>query len=70
MSKPIVHYNQSFKAIVVGEAAMVQPIDHYATDRVSNTKPVFTSKVVSYDKSSGEFETMNTKYVFVEGTLS
>jgi diphthamide synthase (EF-2-diphthine--ammonia ligase) len=37
------------------------PLDHYASDRVSNTKLIRTSTVVAVGEN-GEFETLNTQY--------
>lgn len=62
-TKKIVHYNaQKPVYIRVGTSAFVTPIDHPDSERVSNTRPVQTSKVLSFDISTGEFETMNTLY--------
>lgn len=62
-TKKIVHYNaQEPVEVYVGYAAFVTPIDHPDAERVSNTRPVQTSRVLSYDVSTGEFETMNTLY--------
>ena len=60
--KPIVHYKtvQNCK-IVIGNPALVAPIDH-PSDMVSNEKAVLTSLVVSHDEDTGEFETENTCY--------
>jgi hypothetical protein len=63
VSKPVVHYIQRpGNHIVVGGRAVVWPIDHYATDRVSNTRPASTSEVLRHDRETGEFETLNTIY--------
>ena len=63
ITKKIVHYNaQEPVEVYVGFAAFVTPIDHPDSEHVSNTRPVQTSKVLSYDKSTGEFETVNTLY--------
>ena len=63
--KKVVHYDPSgfICYIVEGEVAIVYPIDHPDTERVSNKKPVRTSTVVSYDKETGIFETLNTIYI-------
>ena len=60
--KPVVQYlkNKS-QFICVGFGATVQPIDH-PSELVSNTSWIVTSKVISYDIKTGEFETLNTKY--------
>lgn len=61
--KPIVRYNSTYPShIQVGMGAYVWPIDHQS-DRVSNNSYAHTSKVVSYDKTTGEFETLNTRYI-------
>lgn len=63
MSKPTVRYDTFLPFyIVVGESATVFPIDH-PSPLVSNQKFVNTSEVVYYSKSTGVFETQNTKYV-------
>lgn len=61
--KPVVRYlkNKS-QFISVGMGATVQPIDH-PSELVSNTSWIITSKVISYNIKTGEFETLNTKYV-------
>lgn len=62
MDKPTVTYDNSYEytQIEVGYCAYVWPVDH---PNCSNTKVVMTSEVQSYDAESGEFETMNTKYI-------
>jgi hypothetical protein len=62
--KPVVIYNPKvlFTHIEEGTSAYVFPLDH-PSSLVSNTAVVRTSKVISYNKETGEFETMNTKYV-------
>lgn len=62
MSKPTVLYKDLLH-VVVGSSAFLTPIDHPATDRVSNTGPVQTSRVESYDKETGRIETRNTIYL-------
>ena len=60
--KPIVLYDSTAPSdIVVGRGAYVLPINHSSRE-VSNTTTVLTSKVVRYNKLSGEFETKNTIY--------
>lgn len=65
MTKPIVRYNhldlEAFP-VIVGQRAIVTPIDHNS-NRVSNNGPAYTSPVISYDKETGQFETLNTIYV-------
>ena len=61
-SKPVVQYaTASF--IRVGERADVVPVDHPDTFNVTNGEWASTSKVLSYDANTGEFETLNTRYV-------
>jgi hypothetical protein len=65
-NKPIVHYIASpHDYIVLGHRGVVRPVDHYATERVSNTREVLTSTVMRVQRSDGvvsEFETRNTIY--------
>ena len=62
MTKKVVHYNQEkFKHIVLGQGAIVFPIDHPDDERVSNTREVFTSRVIKIFPN-GDFETLNTMY--------
>lgn len=70
MIKPIVHYKSLHGSIVVGQSATVFPVDHPDAENVSNTTVAFTSNVVSYSPETGEFETMNTRYVPLESKLS
>ena len=65
--KPVVNYRDSIhQRIELGHPAIVFPTNHYATDRVSNTKEVITSPVTSIHRDSelkvSEFETFNTIY--------
>ena len=63
MNKPTVRYDTFLPFnIVVGMPATVFPIDH-PSPLVSNQKFIHTSEVVYYSKSTGIFETHNTKYV-------
>lgn len=63
MAKQIVHYDSATtKKIKVGEPALVFPLDH-TSDYVSNLTMTRTSTVVSYNKKTGEFETLNTLYI-------
>jgi hypothetical protein len=64
MSKKVVHYDERMpKDILVGHSALVWPVDHPDTARVSNLTSVRTSKVVAYNPNTGEFETLNTIYM-------
>lgn len=64
--KKIVHYevnNPMYPpSIAIGYKALVKPVDHPDSDRVSNTKYIVTSRVLSYDRTTGQFETMNSIY--------
>ena len=58
--KPVVHYQETDgDFIMLGMPAMVRTVDH---PHCSNTKYVLTTRVVEYDRESGEFETENTLY--------
>ena len=46
-----------------GESALVVPVDHPDTENVANGVHARTSTVVSYNTDTGEFETLNTRYV-------
>lgn len=65
-SKPVVHYRPFPKAkIHIGVPALVFPIDHKnhaPGQNVSNTCVARTSKVISVNHETGEFETLNTIY--------
>lgn len=63
MSKPTVHYRiDEHSYVVVGQSAMVRPVDH-PSPLVSNKTYAKTSPVVMVDYDSGVFETENTRYV-------
>lgn len=57
MAKRIVHYHTDFPPVELGDRAYLWPIDHDDLERVSNTMPATTSKVVSWDKIRGVIET-------------
>lgn len=59
MQKPTVRYSPFGAFIVVGTSAYVVALDHPSWGH----SPVTTSTVQSYDKATGEFETLNTRYV-------
>lgn len=59
--KPVVHYKSAEGKILVGNPAIVRPIDH-PSDMVSNKKHVLTSPVIKHDEDTGSFETENTRY--------
>lgn len=62
-TKKIVHYNRNEETFIkVGLSAFITPIDHPDTDNVTNTMVARTSRVITYDASTGEFETVNTLY--------
>lgn len=61
--KPVVKYTPSgMKEIIVGSSAYIHTHGHPAT-YLDNAHYVITSKVLSYDETTGSFETLNTKYV-------
>jgi hypothetical protein len=60
----IVHYDKSRGlAFTTDKRAMVYPIDHPDTYRVSNTTIVTTSEVAMHDPASGVFLTRNSLYI-------
>ncbi len=61
MDKKVVRYSAVILLPVVGNSAIVLPVDHPDTDRVSNRNFVITSQVVRVGLN-GEFETLNTVY--------
>jgi hypothetical protein len=62
-TKKIVHYDRNKEIFIqVGYSAFVTPIDHPDSEHVSNHRTAQTSRVVSYDEATGEFETTNTLY--------
>lgn len=61
--KPVVEYTPArMSGIVVGYSAHVHTFGHPAS-YLDNAHYVTTSGVVSYDEETGNFETLNTKYV-------
>jgi len=59
--KPTVLYDiDQASPITIGVSAYVQPIDH---SDCSNTKLAKTSRVISYNPVTKDFETENTCYV-------
>lgn len=60
MTKPVVNY-KDLHFCAVGASALVVPVNH-PSELVSNTGPVRTSTVQSYDADTGVFETLNTRY--------
>lgn len=62
--KKIVHYS-SVQIVQLGLVAMLTPVDHPGTEhgRISNTQPVRTSGVISYNPKTGAIETRNTIYM-------
>lgn len=63
VGKPIVHYRTDVDFYVrIGQGAVVHPVDHHDTNRVSNTKHVRTSQVIAFNPIEGGFETANTIY--------
>jgi hypothetical protein len=77
MSKQVVQYRElQFNGLShvgpwlspVGQWVQVVPVDHPDTIGVLNGYWATTSQVVSYDETTGQFETQNTLYV-PEGSL-
>lgn len=63
MDKPTVNYTPSSSDFIrEGYGAFVRPTNHPDRLRVSNTKPVQTSKVIQVFPDGG-FETQNTIYL-------
>jgi hypothetical protein len=68
MTKQTVHYvaaDADIFPIRVGYSAFVYPRDHTSSS-VSNRKLSITSPVISYDETTGQFETLNSIYVLVK----
>lgn len=63
MEKKTVHYDKNKGVTVFMNKAVLTPIDHPDSERVSNTMEVITSNVISWDEESGRIETMNTVYI-------
>lgn len=62
MNKPVVHYEIAHNNhIIVGESAIIQPIDH-PSGYVTNTTWASTSEVLKYSEEDHIFETLNTMY--------
>ena len=64
MSKRTVKYWSATGPIEVGGRAVIIPLDHPDTFNVSNHIPAVTSTIVSVDRQTGNFETLNTHYVY------
>lgn len=67
MTKQTVHYvaaDAEIFPIRVGYAAFVYPKDH-TSQNISNKSLSRTSTVISYDETTGQFETLNSIYVLV-----
>ena len=60
-NKATVQYRPSNFPIVEGTSAWVYPVDH-TSPMVSNKQIARTSRVLSYDRHTGVFETMNSIY--------
>lgn len=61
--KRIVHYiADENNVIIVGQGAIIKPIDHPDSVNVSNNKMALTSRVLSYNKETGVFDTVNSVY--------
>jgi hypothetical protein len=61
MEKKIVRYSAVLGEIELDKSAVVLPVDHPDTERVSNRDFATTSRVVRVGVN-GEFETLNTTY--------
>ena len=63
--KPVVKYREVIPGMIhIGLRATIIPLDHPNPNGiVFNGEVAHTSRVLSYDKATGEFETMNTRYV-------
>ena len=59
--KPIVQYRGDYTLNASGGVTLV-PVDH-TSDRVTNGKTAYTSRVLRVDPKSGEIETLNTIYI-------
>lgn len=64
--KKVVHYTGTYKVLDNGRA-VVHPVDHPDTARVSNRREAMTSLVVHIGED-GVFETQNTIYRPVSST--
>lgn len=66
-SRPVVSYRPlGSEGIEVGYRAFIIPLNHYSTEWVDNGYPATTTTVLSHDKTTGAFETKNTRYVLAE----
>lgn len=67
--KKVVQYTEvqffgpAYGGQIIGNRALVTPVDHPDTENVTNGKPALTTAVVSYDEVTEQFETHNTLYV-------
>lgn len=62
--KPVVHYTEDhmhFPNIKVGSHANIIPVDHPRGHL--NGRWCVTSQIISVDGDTGDFETLNTRYV-------
>lgn len=63
-NKKVVKYSEILSPLIAeGYPVWLIPVDHPDTEDVTNGKPALTSNVVSYDETTGEFETTYTLYV-------
>ena len=60
--KKIVHYSRLITVPELGNSVILIPLDHPDKERVSNVRPVRTSRVVNYDPVTGDIETENSIY--------
>lgn len=58
--KKVVHYVGT--PTIVGNRAILTPVDHPDEENVSNYRPATTSSIVRHDLVTGVIETQNTIY--------
>ena len=66
MEKKVVHYDRLAGVQQIGERVILIPVDHPDTVNVTNGRYATTSKVESWDITSGRIETRNTIYIPAE----
>lgn len=60
--KKIVRYYKDKGVELAGDRALLYPMDHPDSLRVSNTTLILTSKVINFDRDTGILETENSLY--------
>lgn len=58
-----VRYSKALTPIIVGQSAVVIPLDHPDRDRVSNNRPCLTTEVQGVASDGTTFITRNSEYV-------